>query len=234
MIIKNRQGGRFIALRLIRVSASAERFRFDKELYQLSDKRRQEYYGTAVYLRGLIELTNYCKNDCLYCGIQRSNQQPERYRLSGEQILQCCETGYELGYRTYVLQGGEDPFYDDKKLLPLVSEIRKRYPDCAITLSLGERSFESYQKLFDAGANRYLLRHETADAEHYRKLHPESMSLANRKQCLWNLKKIGYQVGSGFMVGSPFQTVQCLVKDLRFLQEPVVTQREPTPAIKRT
>jgi biotin synthase len=192
---------------------------YDRELYRRADELRRQYYGTDVYLRGLIEISNYCKNDCYYCGIRRSNQQLERYRLTDEQVLQCCETGYGLGYRTFVIQGGEDTSFGDDRLVPLVTVIRKQYPDCAITLSLGERSAESYQKLYDAGANRYLLRHETANAEHYGQLHPAVMSQQNRKECLWNLKRIGYQVGSGFMVGSPFQTLQCLVEDLRFLQE---------------
>ncbi|GHT10036.1 [FeFe] hydrogenase H-cluster radical SAM maturase HydE [Planctomycetales bacterium] len=191
----------------------------DRELYRRADELRRQYYGTDVYLRGLIEVSNYCKNDCYYCGIRRSNQQLERYRLTDEQILQCCEIGYGLGYRTFVIQGGEDASFGDDRLIPLVTAIRKWYPDCAITLSLGERSAESYQKLYDAGANRYLLRHETANAEHYGQLHPAVMSLQNRKECLWTLKRIGYQVGSGFMVGSPFQTLHCLVEDLRFLQE---------------
>jgi len=193
--------------------------RFDTELFRRADERRREFYGTDVYLRGLIELTNYCKNDCYYCGIRRSNTTLDRYRLSLDTILHCCKTGYELGYRTFVLQGGEDPYFNDEHTVEIVSEIRKRYQDCAITLSLGERSRDSYQRLFDAGANRYLLRHETADAEHYTKLHPDSMNLDRRKKCLWHLKEIGYQVGSGFMVGSPFQTTECLVADLRFLHE---------------
>jgi biotin synthase len=192
---------------------------FDRELFDKANERRREIYGTDVYLRGLIELTNYCKNDCYYCGIRRSNANLDRYRLSLDTVLNCCNTGYELGYRTFVLQGGEDPFFNERRIVEIVSAIRKRYQDCAITLSLGEHSRQSYQKFFDAGANRYLLRHETADAEHYAKLHPESMSLERRKECLWHLKEIGYQVGSGFMVGSPFQTTACLIADLRFLQE---------------
>jgi len=193
--------------------------RFDQELFRMATERRREFYGEDVYLRGLVELTNYCKNDCFYCGIRRSNTLLDRYRLSLDTILTCCKTGYELGYRTFVLQGGEDPFFHDDRVIEIVSEIRKQYPDCAITLSLGERFRESYQKFFDAGANRYLLRHETADAEHYAKLHPESMNLERRKECLWYLKEIGYQVGTGFMVGSPFQTTECLIADLRFLQQ---------------
>ena len=197
---------------------------FDAELFRRADERRREFYGTDVYLRGLIELTNYCKNDCFYCGIRCSNTRLERYRLSLDAILTCCKTGYALGYRTFVLQGGEDPFFNDDRLVEIVSAIRKQHQDCAITLSLGERSRESYQQLFDAGANRYLLRHETADAEHYAKLHPASMNLEHRKECLWMLKTIanesgGYEVGTGFMVGSPFQTIECLIADLRFLQQ---------------
>ena len=192
---------------------------FAPELFRRADERRREFYGIDVYLRGLIELTNYCKNDCYYCGIRCGNTHLDRYRLTLDEVLDCCKTGYELGYRTFVLQGGEDPFFHDERLLEIVSEVRKRHQDCAITLSLGERSRESYQRLFDAGANRYLLRHETADALHYAELHPASMSLEHRKECLWHLKEIGYEVGTGFMVGSPFQTTEHLIADLRFLQE---------------
>ncbi|MBQ6263922.1 MAG: [Clostridia bacterium] len=192
--------------------------RFDEELFKAADEVRRSVYGTEVFLRGLIEFTNYCKNDCLYCGIRRSNT-ADRYRLSKERILDCCKTGYKLGYRTFVLQGGEDPFYTDDVLCEIVSSIRHFYPGCAITLSIGERSEESYRRLFESGANRFLLRHETADEEHYAILHPGEMSLANRKQCLFNLKKTGYQVGSGFMVGSPYQTMHNIISDLRFLQE---------------
>ena len=193
--------------------------KYDHELFRRADERRREFYGTDVYLRGLIELTNYCNNDCFYCGIRRSNAQLDRYRLSLDEILKCCQIGYGLGYRTFVLQGGEDPFFNTNRIVEIVSEIRKRYQDTAITLSLGEHTRENYQKFFDAGANRYLLRHETANAEHYTKLHPVSMTLERRKECLWHLKEIGYQVGSGFMVGSPFQTTTCLIEDLRFLQQ---------------
>lgn len=176
-------------------------------------------YGNGVFPRGLVEFTNYCKNNCYYCGIQGSNQHANRYRLSKDEILSACENGYQLGYRSFVLQGGEDPHYSDDVMVPIVSEIRKRYQDCAITLSLGERSKESYQKLYDAGADRYLLRHEAATPELYQKLHPESLSLENRIQCLWNLKEIGYAVGTGFMVGAPYQTVENLVDDLLFIQK---------------
>ena len=180
---------------------------------------REAVYGKDVYLRGLIEFTNYCKNDCLYCGIRRSNKNADRYRLTDEQILNCCEVGYKLGFRTFVLQGGEDAYFNDDVLVPLIKEIKEKYPDCALTLSVGEREKDSYQKLFDAGADRYLLRHETADKEHYESLHPAELSFEHRMQCLWDLKEIGYQVGCGMMIGSPYQTVKHLIKDLRFLQD---------------
>lgn len=192
---------------------------YDGELFGRADAQRRRYYGTGVYIRGLIEFTNYCRNDCHYCGIRRSNAQAVRYRLSEEEILECCREGYRLGFRTFVLQGGEDGFYSDDVMCRIVRAIRREFPDCAITLSLGERSKESYQRLREAGADRYLLRHETADESHYRMLHPQELSLANRKQCLWNLKELGYQVGTGFMVGSPCQTAENLIADLRFLQE---------------
>jgi biotin synthase len=180
---------------------------------------RQEHYGHDVYLRGLIEFTNYCRNDCYYCGIRRSNRNASRYRLTKEQILCCCEEGYGLGFRTFVLQGGEDGYYTDELLVGIIKEIKARYPDCALTLSIGERSYESYKALYDAGADRYLLRHETADPVHYGRLHPPSLTLEARKKCLADLKKIGYQVGSGFMVGSPGQTPEQLAKDLLYLYE---------------
>ena len=180
---------------------------------------RDAHYGRKVYIRGLIEYSNYCRNDCLYCGIRRSNRNAERYRLSREQILDCCRAGYALGFRTFVLQGGEDPYFTDERAVSIVSAIRGEFPDCAITLSMGERGRESFQRLFDAGANRYLLRHETADCAHYARLHPPELTLANRVQCLRDLKDIGYQTGTGMMVGSPFQTTDCLVRDLRFIQQ---------------
>lgn len=188
-------------------------------LYEVADKVRIENYGRDVYTRGLIEFTNYCKNGCYYCGINCKNTAADRYRLSKEEILECAAEGYELGFRTFVLQGGEDPYFTDEVLCDIVSSIVKNHPDCVVTLSVGERTRESYEKLYSAGARRYLLRHETASNDHYSKLHPENMSLANRKKCLKNLKEIGYQVGSGFMVGSPYQTTKNLVEDLRFLQE---------------
>lgn len=193
--------------------------RYDEELFAEADRVRKENYGTDVYIRGLIEFTNHCKNNCYYCGIRCGNTGLSRYRLTKEEILLCCKEGYELGYRTFVLQGGEDPYFTDDMICDIVSAIRADYPECAITLSIGEKSRESYQRYFDAGANRYLLRHETADDTHYSKLHPASMSLANRKRCLFDLKEIGYQVGAGFMVGSPYQTLDNIITDLRFLQE---------------
>lgn len=188
-------------------------------LYEKAVEVRKKYYKTAVYTRGLIEFTSYCKNNCLYCGLRADNKNLKRYRLTKEDILSCCETGYEIGFRTFVLQGGEDMAYSDKDICSVVSEIKSRFPDCAVTLSIGERSFEAYKAYREAGADRYLLRHETADEAHYKRLHPENMSLENRKRCLFDLKKLGYQVGSGFMVGSPYQTIDNLVSDLRFLQE---------------
>ena len=192
---------------------------FNEPLAEAADIRRRENYGDEVYIRGLIEFTNYCRNNCFYCGIRRDNKKAERYRLTKEEILLCCDEGYRLGFRTFVMQGGEDPYYSDEMICDIVSKIKFRYPDCAVTLSIGEKSRESYQAFFDAGADRYLLRHETADPEHYGKLHPEAMSLENRKRCLFDLKEIGYQVGSGFMVGSPYQTTENLISDLRFLQK---------------
>jgi biotin synthase len=176
-------------------------------------------YGNQVYIRGLVEFSNYCKNDCLYCGIRRSNRAADRYRLTEEEILKCCENGYELGFRTFVLQGGEDPYFTEQKICELVRKIKEGFSDCAVTLSIGEWEKSSYQAFFDAGADRYLLRHETADEEHYKRLHPAEMSLSHRKQCLRDLKEIGYQVGCGFMVGSPGQTIDTLYEDLKFIKE---------------
>lgn len=192
---------------------------FDDALFSAADEIRRSVYGTDVFLRGLIEFTSYCKNNCYYCGLRRDNRNTERYRLSERDILRCCKEGYSLGYRTFVLQGGEDMYFTDDMICSIVYRIKCEYPDCAVTLSIGERSKQSYRAFFDAGADRYLLRHETADPCHYRKLHPPEMSLQNRKACLFALKEIGYQVGSGFMVGSPFQTADELICDLRFLQE---------------
>lgn len=188
-------------------------------LAELAVAERKKYYSNTVFIRGLIEISNICKNNCLYCGIRRDNRNCERYRLTKEEILSCCDEGYELGFRTFVMQGGEDSFFDDEIMCDIVSGIKKKYPDCAITLSLGERSYESYKRLYDAGADRYLLRHETADAEHYSRLHPSSMKFEDRMKALENLKKIGFQVGCGFMVNSPYQTSETLAKDLKFIEE---------------
>ena len=190
-----------------------------KLLRTLADRKRKEVYGNKIFIRGLIEIGNYCKNDCFYCGIRKSNKSCDRYRLNKEDILLCCKEGYGLGFRTFVLQGGEDAFWSDEFLCDLITEIKRLYPDCAVTLSLGERSSHSYKMLYDAGADRYLLRHETADSEHYRKLHPENLTLENRMKCLYDLKSIGFQVGCGFMVGSPFKTASTIAKDLKFIEE---------------
>lgn len=178
-----------------------------------------ESFGNKVYIRGLIEISSICKNDCYYCGLRRSNKNAVRYRLTKEQILDCCEQGYALGFRTFVMQGGEDGYYTDEILCDIVKTIKSLYPECAITLSLGERGAESFKKLYEAGADRYLLRHETANAEHYNKLHPMEMSLETRKNSLYELKKIGFQTGAGFMVGSPYQTYETLAEDLLFLKD---------------
>lgn len=197
-----------------------ERTEADEELaHQLARECTEKYYGRGVYTRGLIEFTNYCKNNCHYCGIQRGNQEVERYRLSEEEILSCCKEGYRLGFRTFVLQGGEDPYFTDEKIVEIVQAIKKAFPDCAVTLSIGEKSRASYEKYFLAGADRYLLRHETADKEHYQYLHPKELSWEHRMRCLKDLKDIGFQVGCGFMVGSPHQTAKTLAKDLYFIQE---------------
>lgn len=189
------------------------------ELAALAGTLRERHYGKKVYFRGLIEFTSYCKNDCYYCGLRRSNQNAVRYRLTEPEILDCCNRGHELGFRTFVLQGGEDPYFTDERLCGVVSEIKRRYPDCAVTLSVGERSRASYRRLFDAGADRYLLRHETASPEHYARLHPATLSLENRKRCLYDLREIGYQVGAGFMVQSPEQSYDTLAEDFVFLRE---------------
>ncbi len=181
--------------------------------------RRANVYGNEIYIRGLIEISNICKNDCLYCGIRASNKNCERYRLSKAEILECCDEGYRLGFRTFVMQGGEDMHFSDDVMCDIIKSIKSRYPDCAVTLSLGERNFESYKALKEAGADRYLLRHETADSEHYQKLHPNNLSFKNRMRCLNDLKSLGYQVGCGFMVGSPYQTPLTLAKDLKFIEQ---------------
>ena len=191
----------------------------NRYLTEKAVEMRQKIYGNHIYIRGLIEISNFCKNNCYYCGIRRSNNKCERYRLSKEEIISCCEIGYPLGFRTFVLQGGEDPYYTDEVICEIISEIKTKFPDCAVTLSLGERSKISYQKLFSAGADRYLLRHETINEEHYSKLHPENMKLQNRIECLENLKKIGFQTGCGIMVGSPYHTIENIAEDLIFISK---------------
>lgn len=190
-----------------------------RELWGEADKVRRQYYSNSVYIRGLIEFTNYCKNDCYYCGVRKSNAKAVRYRLSKEEILECCKRGYALGFRTFVLQGGEDPYFTDERICDIVGAIRQRYEDCAITLSIGEKSRESYLSYYKSGANRYLLRQESASAALYSRLHPKAMSLQRRKRCLFSLKEIGYQVGGGFMVGAPYQTIEDIIADLRFLEQ---------------
>lgn len=189
------------------------------ELRRRGSAVRQREYGSEVFIRGLIEYTNYCQNDCYYCGIRRRNRKAARYRLTEAEILECCQEGYELGFRTFVLQGGEDGYFTDRRMVELIGEIKSRWQECALTLSIGEKSRESYAAFRAAGADRYLLRHETADPSHYRKLHPAELSLENRKRCLWDLKELGFQTGAGMMVGSPGQTWETLAADLVFLQE---------------
>lgn len=190
-----------------------------EDLQKKAQAIAQAIYGKQIFMRGLIEFTNICKNDCYYCGIRKSNSYIERYRLNLETILECCQKGYNLGFRTFVLQGGEDSYFTDAMVCECVSAIKLQHPDCAVTLSIGERSRASYQQFFRAGADRYLLRHETANTEHYSLLHPEKMLLSVRKQCLYDLKEIGFQVGCGFMVGSPYQTIATLFEDLQFIRQ---------------
>ena len=189
------------------------------EIMRQAGAVRAEIFGNRVFVRGLIEISNYCKQNCYYCGIRNSNKAIARYRLSKEQILSCCETGFNLGLRTFVLQGGEDDYFDVGYMTDIILEIRGKYPECAITLSLGEKDDTTYREYFNAGANRYLLRHESANESHYSRLHPKSQILENRKKCLYLLKEIGFQVGAGFMVGSPFQTPEALADDILFLKE---------------
>ncbi len=190
-----------------------------KELREAAVKLRKRYYGDKVFTRGLIEFTNYCKNGCYYCGINRENRKVKRYRLTEEEILDCCENGYGLGFRTFVLQGGEDGYFTTDRITEIIREIKKRYPDCALTLSIGERSYESYLAWRKAGADRYLLRHEAASESLYQSLHPAEMKLSSRRKCLHDLKELGYQVGAGFMVGPPGQSLEDLAEDLLFLKE---------------
>ncbi len=192
---------------------------FAQKVFERARVIRHTHYGNKVYIRGLIEFTNYCKNDCYYCGIRKSNANLARYRLTEDEILSCCENGYALGFRTFVLQGGEDPWFDTERMTALIHRMKTAFPDCAITLSIGEKTKETYQAFRQAGADRYLLRHETYNTDHYRQLHPEPLSAAERQDCLYALKEAGYQVGSGIMVGSPYQTTERIAEDLLFLQE---------------
>lgn len=190
-----------------------------EKLRKEAEALRKKYYGDKIFVRGLIEFTNICKNNCYYCGIRKDNGNVQRYRLTKEEILECCDYGYELGFRTFVLQGGEDGYFTEERVVDIVSSIKKNYPDCAVTLSIGEKSYDSYKAFREAGADRYLLRHETANERHYNTLHPESMQLATRLQCLKDLKSLGFQTGAGFMVGPPNQSIETIADDLVFLQE---------------
>ena len=202
------------ALQLIREGAE-----YKDKLFALAQRAAQQSFGRNIFVRGLIEFTNYCKNDCYYCGIRRSNKNAARYRLTRDEILECCRAGYALGFRTFVLQGGEDYTYSDEEIAAIVRAIKHQHPDCAVTLSIGERSRETYKLWKESGADRYLLRHETADFNHYARLHPAELSAESRQSCLHTLKELGYQAGAGFMVGSPYQTAENLADDLMFLQK---------------
>ena len=190
-----------------------------KYLREKAREKADKVFGKYIFMRGLIEFTNYCKNDCIYCGIRKSNKKVERYRLNKKEILECCKIGYDIGFRTFVLQGGEDDFFNIERISNIVRAIKKEFPDCALTLSIGEKEEEYYKELKNNGANRFLLRHETADSEHYSKLHPKYMSLENRKECLRFLKSLGFQTGTGMMIGSPFQKLENIAGDLIFMQE---------------
>lgn len=191
----------------------------DKRLvYDKALETKQRYYGKKVYMRGLIEFSNICSRNCLYCGLRAQNSNVDRYRLSKEEILECCRQGRNLGYFTFVLQSGEDPYYTIERMEDIIKAIKSEYPECALTLSIGERSFEEYKRMKDAGADRFLLRHETASRQLYEKLHPD-MSFDKRTRCLYDLKKAGFQVGAGFMVGLPGQTEEMLAEDLHFLKK---------------
>lgn len=211
---------KYNGLELDEYTALAESFDKDTAEYaaQKADKVRKKIYGNKVYIRGLIEISNICKNNCFYCGIRAENSHCERYRLTKDTILSCCDVGYNNGFRTFVMQGGEDAYFTDDVMCGIVSEIKNRYPGCAVTLSLGERGYDSFKRLYSAGADRYLLRHETASKEHYEKLHPESMLFEHRMECLKQLKSIGFQTGCGFMVGSPYQTSRNIAEDLKFIE----------------
>lgn len=192
---------------------------YDEKLFELARETALSVFGNRVYVRGLIEFTNHCKNGCYYCGINRENSNVERYRLSLDEILDCCRKGDKLGFKTFVLQGGEDGYYSNARIVEMIKAIKKEFPNHALTLSIGERSYEAYKSFYDAGADRYLLRHETCTLEHYNKLHPDDMSLFNRLNCLKNLKQIGFQTGCGIMVGSPYQTIDNIVDDILYMYD---------------
>ena len=212
-LFENQKVSRFNLKRLLTTS------KYDNMLFYLSAKKRKEKHSNNIYLRGLVEFTNNCKNNCYYCGIRKDNKNIKRYRLTEEEILSCCEKGYSFGIKTFVLQGGEDLFFTDNKICSIVSKIKRKFPDCTVTLSIGEKERKSYEKFFKAGARRFLLREETATNWHYKKLHPKNMSLKNRKRCLFNLKNIGFVVGAGFLVNSPFQKTKHIVADLKFFEK---------------
>lgn len=193
--------------------------KYDEFLFEKAQETSLSIFGNKIYIRGLIEFTNYCKNGCYYCGINKENTKIERYRLSLEEILECCRKGNKLGFKTFVLQGGEDGFYSNAKMIEIIKAIKKEFPQNALTLSIGERSYEAYKSFYEAGTDRYLLRHETCTLEHYNKLHPEKMSLFNRLNCLKNLKKIGFQTGCGIMVGSPYQTIENIADDILYMYD---------------
>lgn len=191
----------------------------EEYLFQRARQVREKHYGNKIYIRGLIEISGYCKRNCFYCGIRSGNVKAQRYRLTKEQILDCAKEGYNLGFRTFVLQGGEDPHFTTQRLVEIVLALKEGYPDCAVTLSVGEKEKDEYKALKNAGADRFLLRHETANTQHYSKLHPAPSSLENRQKCLWQLKELGYQVGTGFMVGSPYQKAEYIIEDLSFIHQ---------------
>lgn len=186
------------------------------ELFKTADEVRQEFVGDEVHLRGLIEFTNICRQTCKYCGIRRENSKVNRYRLSKDEIISMARHGVRNGFKTLVMQGGEDSFFTKDLICEIIFEIKKM--DVALTLSLGERSFEDYKAFKDAGADRYLLRIETTDKELYKSVHP-GMSFENRKRCLYDLKSLGYETGTGCLIGLPGQTVESLADDILFFKE---------------
>lgn len=202
--------------RLLLTSLSGEQA---LRLRRLAAETAAQTFGRGVYIRGLIEISSFCRNDCYYCGLRRSNRHAQRYRLTREEILSCCRNAAALGFGTFVLQGGEDDGQSDEWIEALVRDIRREFPDHAVTLSVGERTAGAYRRFREAGADRYLLRHETRNDGHYARLHPSEMSAGHRRSCLRTLKALGFQTGAGMMIGSPGQTVDCLIDDIQFLEE---------------